>query len=380
MFGLHPATPVTVSAAFVFGMVLALLGSLKLALAKRLALGEGGIGGLLSALNLALIPMMLLSGVSLDVVGVKAVLVVGCVVTSLALFSLTLPLTYARAIGAVLCAGMGVAAVSTSATVLMVQAFPPRDVTASLNLGHVFIALGALVTPVLVDVLLRTLEFRRTVALLALICLVPAFLAAAAGELTVSGQKADLSGLLRHEYLWLAGLVFFFYAPLEGAISVWTTTYLTDLGQGERGAAWLLSGFWALFLASRFLVALVNPGPAWGPWLIVVPALLTAVVLGNMAGTAVRIHARAGLLVLGFLLGPVFPTLVGIVFRLAPHEQGTAYGTVFAIGSCGSLVLAPLIGARARRANVQSALRIPMVIALALTAAAVVFGLTVGHR
>ena len=53
MFGLQGVTLVTASSAFVFGMVLALLGSLKLALAKRMSLGEHRIGGLLSALNLA---------------------------------------------------------------------------------------------------------------------------------------------------------------------------------------------------------------------------------------------------------------------------------------------------------------------------------------
>ena len=62
MLELRPETAVTVSAAFVFGMVLALLGSLKLSLSKRLNLGEGRIGVLLSAFNFALMPMMLLTG------------------------------------------------------------------------------------------------------------------------------------------------------------------------------------------------------------------------------------------------------------------------------------------------------------------------------
>jgi hypothetical protein len=41
--------------------------------------------------------------------------------------------------------------------------------------------------------------------------------------------------------------------------------------------------------------------------------------------------------------------------------------------------MAPLVGARARQAGVQSALYIPMMLALALTAAALVFALT-GER
>ena len=59
MSGLETLAPVTIASAFAVGMVLALLGSIKLPLAKRLQLNEARVGGLLSALSLALIPMML---------------------------------------------------------------------------------------------------------------------------------------------------------------------------------------------------------------------------------------------------------------------------------------------------------------------------------
>jgi fucose permease len=377
MAGMQAVTAVTISGALVFGMMLALLGSLKLALAKRLDLGEGRVGSLLSALNLALIPMMLLSGVLIDRWAVRGVLIAGSVVLALAVFSLSVRLSYPRAFAALLLAGLGGAAVSAASVVLMPQAFFPGEECASLNLGFVFFALGALVTPALTDVLLRAVGLRGTVALIAFLCLVPAFVAAVA-PVDVQ-QKADLQGLVGHESLWLAGLVFFLYAPLEASISVWATTWLTDLGHGERRAAWLLSGFWAMFLASRLLVAVLQHlrylTPGWDAWVLVLPSLLAAVVLGNLAGSGRRGSARVGLLLLGFLLGPILPTLVGRVFRDFPGETGTAYGTLFAIGSTGSLVLAPLIGASARRHTVQSALRIPLLLALLLTAAALVFGL-----
>jgi fucose permease len=377
MLGMQAVTAVTISGALVFGMMLALLGSLKLALAKRLDLGEGRVGSLLSALNLALIPMMLLSGLLIDRWTVRGVMICGSLVLALAVFSLSVRLSYARAFLALLVAGLGGAAVSAASVVLMPQAFFPGEESASLNLGYVFFALGALVTPALTDVLLGTLGWRRTVALVAFFCLVPAFVAAVAP--VDLPQKADLNALVGHEALWLAGLVFFFYAPLEASISVWATTYLTDLGHGERRAAWLLSGFWAMFLASRLLAAVWQHlrwlTPEWDPWVLVVPSLLAAVVLGNLAGSGQRGSARVGLLLLGFLLGPVLPTLVGMVFRCFPQETGTAYGTLFAVGSTGSLLLAPFIGTSARRHTVQSALRIPMLLALGLTAAALVFGL-----
>src|SRR5689334_2995650 len=103
-------TAVTISGAFVFGMVLALLGSLKL----------------------ALVPMMLLSGVLIDRWGVRGVMAMGSVVTALAIYSLALKPTYSRAFAAILLAGLGAAGLSTASIVLMPRAFFPTQVAASL--------------------------------------------------------------------------------------------------------------------------------------------------------------------------------------------------------------------------------------------------------
>src|SRR5262249_48777077 len=140
----------------------------------------GRVGGLLSALNAALIPMMVLTGWLIDHWNVQYVLVLSAILTAVGILSLSLRPTYGRAFLAVLLAGLGAAGLSTGAGVLMPAAFAYRDwpPAASINLGCVFIALGALVTPVLTDLLLRWLEFRRTAALLAFLCLAPAFAAA----------------------------------------------------------------------------------------------------------------------------------------------------------------------------------------------------------
>ena len=376
----------TIIAALVFGMCLALLGSLKLALAKRLNLGEGRIGFLLSALNGAIIPLMLLAGLLIDALGAKTIVIMGSLTTALAVGGLGLRPSYGRAFGSLLLAGLGSAGLGTAALVLMPRAFFGMDqmASASLNLGCVFIALGALITPVLSDVLVRMLEFRRAAGVLAMLCLAPALAAALtpAEQLHVGVPAPDLLAVLTDGNLWFVGLVFFFYAPLEASVSVWATTYLTDLGQGERGAAWVLSAFWGAFLASRLLTALLlrwAASPWMEPWLIIVASLLAAAVVGNMIGTGHRAAARLSLVALGFLLGPIFPTLVGLAFQIAPTAPGAAYGVVFALGSVGGLVMAPLVGARARRTGVQSALYIPMMLALALTAVALVLALT-GER
>lgn len=387
MFGLQPVTVATIGAAFVFGMVLALLGSLKLALASRLDLGEGKVGGLFAALNLALIPMMILSGMFVDRGSVTFALVAGSIVTALALFGLGLRPSYGQAFFSLMLAGLGSAAISTASIVLMPRAFfGTEKMAASLNIGNVFFALGALVTPPLTGLLLHKFEWRKTLGVLAVICLVPALLAVLASrqlaELAPT-TGASLADVWAQGTVWLAALVFLVYAPLEGAISVWATTLATDTGVSEKRAAWMLSGFWAAFLLSRLLVAYAEYAGVisnrWDPWLVAVPPLLVAALLGNLTGVHDARRAWKGLLGLGFLLGPIFPTLLAMLFgRLEQNglnANGSAYGTVYATGSLASLLVAPLIGAAARRRSLRVAMGIPMFLAILLTAMALMFWL-----
>src|SRR5260370_1394236 len=196
---LAAVTAVTISGAVVFGLVLALLGSIKLNLARRLDLGERQVAGLLSSFNLALIPMMLASGVLIDVLGARWVLFAGSIVTTVGLFAMSQSPGYVRAMLAVLLVGRGAAAINTATVVLMPEAFFEKHAVAALSLGHVFIALGALVTPALPDVLFRPVDYRRTIGLLAVLCLAPAVLTPPfGGYLNAGSPPAQLPRRLPH--------------------------------------------------------------------------------------------------------------------------------------------------------------------------------------
>jgi MFS family permease len=379
---MQSVTWLTILGAFVLGMVLALLGSFKLALARRLGIGETRVGGLVSAFNLALIPLMLLSGLLLDELGPRIVLVAGCIIACVALFTITLRSDYRWALGAVLLLGIGAACISVATIVLMPKAFFGQDshLAASLNLGNVFVALGALIIPTLAEVLLVGLGFQRTLRLLAIFVLVPA-VAALFIDVGRYSERADLANVMSRIDFWLAAAVFALYMPVENFLSTWSTTMLTNLGYREHRAAWLLSGFWLMLLSGRvftaYLLILNRNSESLEPWLLVILALGVAVALGNLAGVVTRQRAALGLLLLGFLLGPIYPTLVAILFQDQHFSQdrGTAYGAMFAIGSLGSLVLTPMIGNSAKRNSVQYALRIPLVITLVLMLAALVLAL-----
>src|SRR5919199_4513194 len=102
MDAIQPVTAVAVSGAFVFGMVLALLGSFKLALARGVDVGAGNGGRLLPALNLALIPMTLLSGLLVDYWAVRGVVIAGSVLLALSLLALSARPSHPRTLLALL--------------------------------------------------------------------------------------------------------------------------------------------------------------------------------------------------------------------------------------------------------------------------------------
>ncbi len=392
MHGIPLITAVTISAALGFGLVLSLLAGLKRPLSGRLDLPEDRVGGLLSALNLALLPLLALSGFLTDLWGPHLTLILGSVAATVGFGLLSLPSSPRPILAALLAALLGCAALGAGALVLIPHAFfaPHDETTASFNMGLVFCALGALVAPELTDLLLRALGLRRAAAVMTLVCLVPAALAllAGRGELDVVPGPARLTELVTFTPLWAAVLVFLCYAPVEASVLLWLQTNPAARGPGETRAVRLTSGFWAAFLGGRLLTAyclhgssLVSSGTTWihflPPLFLVLPALLTAALLGNLIGSASPGRVRYGMLLLAFVLGPILPTLLGILTQLLERDQvnafGTAYGLVFALGSLGGVLLAPTLATRAVQPGRLAAFRLPLVLALSLTALALVF-------
>src|SRR5262245_48960934 len=105
MAGFTTLTVVTIAGAMVFGLVTTFLGSVKLALADRLQLKESRVAALLSVLNLALIPMTLLSGYLIGAWSVRGVLIGGSILVALGLGLLALKQGYEWALAAVLLIG-----------------------------------------------------------------------------------------------------------------------------------------------------------------------------------------------------------------------------------------------------------------------------------
>jgi MFS family permease len=390
-------TVAAIAGAVLSGMMLALLGLFKGAVARAGTVGPSRRLPLLFAfLNLFLVPAVLLVGAAVDRWGARGVMLTGTIGLSLAFFIFSAGPTGRQLFAAILLAALGGAAVSVSAIVLAGRVFFSREeAVASVALACVFMALGAGLIPPLGALFRHALGDRRTFLLMAFVCLLPGFplLLARPGDLDLTQAREGLPSLVEQQRVWLAAVVFFFYAPLEAAISLRTSAHLVDFEKTQARAAWSLSAFWTAFAGSRLLLALSQHNqflniisPRHNAWVLIVPAVLTVVLLGNLASNDDRSRSRFGVILLGLVLGPIYPTLTGIVLQECSHEQGTAIAMLFAVGSLGSLLAAPVFGRRPTNAAPETAvsqenraaLLLPLLLALALGAAILLFVLAEG--
>jgi MFS family permease len=380
--------PVAVASALTCGTVLALPGCIRQPLAQRLGLSDARINLLLAGVTLTMIPLLPLAGLLIDHAGMEHVLIAGSLLAALGISLLALNENFATSVATVLLLGVASACLLTGTAVLLPVTFFVGKPAAGMNLGFAVVGLGIVLTPPVCHQLklvadLSGLRWRKSLLLLALFCLLPALVAALTpANLFPNDRHADPQRLplFQDSIFWVAGLACFLYLPLEAALVTWATGNLPGLGYKPRQAAWLLGGFWAAFLLSRVLMALVFDAAPWAnakpAWLLAGLALCLAVGIGNLAGTASHVNIAFGLVLVGCFCGPIYPTLAGFVVGRFPKEPGTAFGTMQSLGALASLLAAPMIAFHARDTTVHRALRLPLVAALLLAAAALVLGLS----
>ena len=140
------ATPTWIAGLMACGMGVALLGSVKIALAKRLQMDEARVGGLVSMFGFAMIPVMLAMGFLTDLLDKRIVVVAGSFLMVASLLVLARSIKYWSALVAVLLLSAGWSALVNVLNVLMQSAFGGTQ-TYAMNLGNFFFGLGAFLTP-----------------------------------------------------------------------------------------------------------------------------------------------------------------------------------------------------------------------------------------
>ena len=364
-----------VAALLVAGMCHALLGSIKVPLARQLGIDEARVGGLVSVFGFTLIPMVLIFGFLVDSLGKQAVLAGGFMLLIVSLVMLSQLASYRSALAAVLLLGTGWSALVNVLNVTSPPAFVrpeelPQRMSYAMNMGDFVFGMGAFLTPIAVALLLRWISLSRTLLVLASLSILPILLGMGVQWtrlVSPPAESGDLALLLSNPVVWLCCLAFFCHVPIEASVAAWATTLMTDKKVSETGASTLLSVFWLAFMGSRLATALMLPKGADTILEITLAVLCIAFTLAIVFSRSAALTCTM-VVAAGLILGPIFPTLIAILLSHVPASlHGRAVGLFFCIGGIGWTAIPLLIGSYAKKTSVQRSFLIATLCAVLLT-------------
>lgn len=233
--------------------------------------------------------------------------------------------------------------------------------TARLNLLHGFFGVGALVGPVAATWVLERTQWTVVWLLLGLLA-VPVAVAYAAtfpgrgpapahddgaeGAALPSGRL--LGATLRQAGVVLAAVFLTVYVGLEMSMGNWGVNYLMehhDLSAGLAGGS--VSGYWLGLTVGRFVISPAAGRLRWTVARMTAVCLVGVVACGALVSLSpVGAVATGGFVLLGFFLGPLFPTAVAVVPELtSPRLVPAAIGLLNAVSVIGGSALPWLAGA-----------------------------------
>jgi fucose permease len=214
-----------------------------------------------------------------------------------------------------------------------------------LNRLHAFFGVGALIGPSLAAWMLSRVSWPTVWLVLALLCVpllvafVMAYPRAAPAEAShepppARGRERLLAAVLRERAVVLGAVFLSIYVGLEMSVGSWAFTFLIESWhQRDVLAGYAVTGYWLGLTVGRFVIS-----PAGGRLGLSAISVTSGCLVGVGLGAVlvwlapVALVASAGLAVLGFFLGPLFPTVMSVaprltVARLVPTAVGLMVGT-----------------------------------------------------
>jgi fucose permease len=253
--------------------------------------------------------------------------------------------------------------------------------TTLLNRLHAFFGVGALLGPLVATWVLRSTAWTGVLLLIALaaVPLVVGFGLTypdrASGPEPAPDDVPDdgrpgrglLAAALRERGVLLGATLLSVYVGLEIGVGRWTFSYLIEeRGHGDVLAGYTVSGYWLGLTIGRFLISPIATRLGLSAVGMMHACMAGCAVSAALAwlvpGTAA---ASVGLALLGFFLGPIFPTTIAVapdvtVARLVP----TAIGVMNAGSVAGGSALPWLAGAMAQGIGAWTLLPFALVLAL----------------
>ncbi len=374
-------TTMQIFALTIAGMCHAMLGSIKVPLARKLQIEEDRVGGLLSAFGFTTIPMAFAAGIFADAFGRQLVISVAFVMLICSVLVLSSTKKYVTAFIAVLLLGVGWSSLVNVLNVLQGDAFLPlfgegAPLSSAMNFGDFIFGMGAFIMPIASAFLLYKIQFRKTFLSFALLICVPLLFVFLVDWEPLTVQAVEhlelgIGTLLADTKVLILCLAFFFYVGIEACSALWATTLMIDRGLSVRKATTYLSVFWLTFTFARLVAAFTIPAGQDLP-------ILTALAIGCIVCTVVLAISKSSsttlmaIIAIALVMAPIFPILIAQLLgyvntELGPELGGRSVGLFFSIGGFGWALVPLVVGKVAQRFSVQKAFYVLATSAACLT-------------
>jgi len=297
------------------------------------------------------------SGLAVEMLGYRWTLILGAVMTVLGSFVFSLQPPFALVLVMRILTGVGAGILETALNAY-ITTLPRR--TSILNNLHAFFGVGALVGPLLATAILAlnqgwnwvffVLAVLNGLRRVGLMLFFPQRRALTASEIQENeGQSIGkmLGAAFRMRIIWIATLFLLFYVGVETNPGNWGYSFLTEWRhEGTIFAGWLISGYWLGLTLGRFTQPRIFEHFGLGN-VALLQACMAEAVAGILLVWLIPFGAVAafGLLLLGYGLGPIYPTIVALVPNLVPPRLvSSAIGFLVSLSIPGLAVLPWIAG------------------------------------
>jgi fucose permease len=339
--------------------------------------GDAVIGLLFLVSSTGYFLSALSSGLLIERLELRWVLVLGTVTFLLGLLAFGLQLPFVLLLPARLLLGFGVGIIETALNIY-VTAIPRHTVL--LNYLHAFYGVGALVGPLGASTILALAWGWNSVYFLLVGLSLPLLFgfgtlfgsarpapAAREDEQPIAGNV--LSAALKFRIVWLAAFFLLVYVGVEVSLGNWSYSFLVDgRHQGTVLSGWIVSGYWLGLTLGRFTLS--NLAERLGVGIReLMYACMTGIVIGLLLIWLLPFAATAalGFCFIGFSLGPIYPLTVAITPKLVPTRIGpSAIGLLVSVSILGLALFPWAAGVLAQAVGIWSLLPYTLVLTVVM--------------
>ena len=332
-------------------------------------LQEQQLGVLFLALAVAFMFTVLGAGRFSDRYGKLRSMFIGNVIMAVGLCLFGSARSFEMAILASAINGIGGGFTEGTAMSLVADLYVGRRQTSWVNASQAAFGVGAMGSPVLISLLIRSgYHWQTGYFLVAAICTCCALIALAGilakGEKPVGAhaEHGSWRKLVSDRFLAWMCVGVFLYVSAELGTSSWLARHFRfGLHSSWALAAQSNAYYWAGLLGGRLAAA-------WASHKMDEISLIRLCLGGAAAAHVALLLAGAPgpalvcSTILGFFLGPIFPTIFSVAGKSHPQQSGTVGGIVLVFGSFGSVVTPPVIGLLSATVGISHALWMSVVI------------------